>query len=190
MEAVVEVPQVAIGRYTTTAQFLHWLTAVLMFTVLPLAWVMVSMKDNSPYRGLLFTLHKSVGLTILALAALRVIWRAFHSPPPLRQFGPWEGKVVLTSHWLLYFAMVAMPISGYLLSAAGGHAVTYFGLFTLPGLPKNEALSHAADWVHVVVGQWLVYALILLHLLGTAWHIAIRKDGALDRMLPQQSTSV
>jgi cytochrome b561 len=74
--------------------------------------------------------------------------------------------MVLISHWLLYFAMIAMPISGYLLSAPSGHAVTYFGLFTLPGLPKNEALSHAADWVHVAVGQWLVYALILLHLLG------------------------
>src|SRR5690349_11965734 len=106
MEAVVEVPQVAMGRYTTTAQFLHWLTAVLMVTVLPLAGVMVSMKAKTPCGRLLFTLHKSVGLTILALAAMPVIWSAFHSPPPLRQFGPWEGRVVLTSHWLLYFAMV------------------------------------------------------------------------------------
>ena len=180
--------QVVTGRYTATAQLLHWLTAVFMFTVLPLAWVMVSMKDNSPYRGLLFTLHKSVGLTILALAAMRVIWRAIYSPPPLRQFGPWWAKLVLISHWLLYFAMIAMPISGYLLSAAGGHAVTYFGLFTLPGLPKDEALSHVGDFVHVAVGQWLVYALIILHLSGTAWHVAVRRDGSLDRMLPRQGS--
>ena len=186
MDSVIEVPRAVIGRYTATAQFLHWLTALLMFTVLPMAWVMVSMKDNSPYRGVLFTLHKSVGLTILALATVRMVWRAIYSPPPLRQFGPWEARMVLASHWLLYFAMIAMPTSGYLLSAAGGHAVTYFGLFTLPGLPKNEALSHGADWVHVVVGQWLVYALILLHLAGTTWHVAVRQDGALDRMLPQQ----
>jgi cytochrome b561 len=186
MDSVIEVPHVGLERYTATAQFLHWLTAVLMFTVLPLAWVMVSMKDNSPYRGVLFTLHKSVGLTILAIAAMRVLWRAIYSPPPLRQFGPLEAKMVLTSHWLLYFAMIAMPISGYLLSAAGGHAVSYFGLFTLPGLPKSEALSHAADWVHVAIGQWLVYALIALHLVGTGWHVAVRRDGALDRMLPQQ----
>jgi cytochrome b561 len=82
--------------------------------------------------------------------------------------------------------MVAMPISGYLLSAAGGHPVSYFGLFTLPGLPKNEALSHGADWFHVMIGQWAVYALIILHIAGTAWHVAIRRDGALERMLSEQ----
>jgi cytochrome b561 len=81
---------------------------------------------------------------------------------------------------------MAMPISGYLLSAAGGHPVTYFGLFTLiPGLPKNEALSHGADWFHVMVGQ--CYALILLHVAGTGWHVSIRRDGALERMLPEQN---
>jgi cytochrome b561 len=89
---------------------------------------------------------------------------------------------------LLYFVMIAVPVSGYLLSAAKERPVSYFGLFTLPALPKNEALSHAADWAHVAVGQWLVYALILLHALGTAWHVRVRRDGALDRMLPEQNT--
>jgi cytochrome b561 len=176
-----------IERYTLTAQALHWFTAALMFTVLPLAWVMVSMKESSPARGLLFTMHKSVGLTILALAAVRLLWRARFSAPPLRQFGHWEARVILISHWLLYFVMVAMPISGYLLSAAGGHPVSYFGLFTLPGLEKNELLSHAADWFHVMVGQWAVYALIVLHIAGTSWHVAVRRDGALERMLPEQN---
>jgi cytochrome b561 len=175
-------------RYTATAQALHWVTAVLMFTVLPLAWVMVGMKDTSPSRGLLFTLHKSVGLTILALVAARLLWRTIYAPPPLRPFGRWEGRFVLASHWLLYFVMIAMPVSGYLLSAAKGRPVSYFGLFALPALPKSEALSHAADWAHVAVGQWLVYALILLHVLGTAWHVGVRRDGALDRMLPEQKT--
>jgi cytochrome b561 len=175
-----------IERYTLTAQALHWFTAALMFTVLPLAWVMVSMKETSPARGLLFTMHKSVGLTILALAAVRLLWRARFSAPPLRQFGRWASWVVLISHWLLYFVMVAMPISGYLLSAAGGHPVSYFGLFTLPGLEKNELLSNAADWFHVMVGQWAVYALIVLHIAGTSWHVAVRRDGALERMLPVQ----
>jgi cytochrome b561 len=68
----IEADTTASERYTLTAQALHWVTAALMFTVLPLAWVMVSMKDTSPSRGLLFTMHKSVGLTILALAAVRL----------------------------------------------------------------------------------------------------------------------
>jgi cytochrome b561 len=174
------------NRYTRTAQALHWITAALMFTVLPLAWVMVSMKDTSPSRGLIFTLHKSVGLTILALVAVRLLWRARFHAPPLRQFGTWEARLVLASHWLLYLVLVAIPVSGYVLSAAGGHPVTYFGLFTLPGLEKNKALSEGADWMHVVIGQWAVYALVIMHIAGTAWHVAVRRDGALDRMLPEQ----
>ena len=70
--------------------------------------------------------------------------------------------------------------------AAGGNPVSYFDLFTLPGLARNDALRHAAVWVHVVTGQWLVYALIALHILATAWHVAVRRDGVLDRMLPDQ----
>jgi len=93
------------------------------------------------------------------------------------------------SHWLLYLVLVGMPVSGYLLSAAAGHTVSYFGLFTLPGLPRDEALAHGAEWLHVAVGQWAVYALVLLHLLGTAWHVAVRRDGVLERMLPEQDAA-
>jgi cytochrome b561 len=178
----------ATRRYTAAAQALHWVTAALMFTVLPLAWVMVNMAEGSPSRGLLYTLHKSVGLTILALVAVRLAWRARHPAPPLPgRLARWEAASAFASHWLLYLVLAGMPVSGYLLSAAGGHPVTYFGLFTLPGLPKDDALAQAALWTHVVVGQWLVYALILLHLAATAWHVAVRRDTILDRMLPEQA---
>ena len=83
--------------------------------------------------------------------------------------------------------MIGMPLSGYLFSAWGGHAVTYFGLFTLPGLAKNDTLQHVAFWAHVAIGQWLTYALILLHIGATGWHVAVRRDGVLFRMLPEQS---
>ncbi len=174
------------GRYTLTAQALHWITAALMFTVLPLAWVMVNMPRDAPSRGLLFTLHKSIGLTIVALVAVRLLWRATHPAPALVGLARWEAVTASASHWLLYLIMIGMPVSGYLLSAAGGHPVTYFGLLTLPGLPKNEALAHAATRAHVAVGQWAVYALILLHVGATVWHVAVRRDGVLNRMLPPQ----
>ena len=175
------------GRYTLTAQALHWVTAALMFAVVPLAWVMVNMGHDSASRGLLFTIHKSIGLTILALVAVRLAWRAAHPAPPLPGgLARWERASAFASHWLLYLVLVGMPVSGYLLSAGGGRPVNYFGLFTIPGMPKNEALAHAAAWAHVVTGQWLVYALIVLHLAATAWHVAVRRDGVLERMLPEQ----
>jgi Prokaryotic cytochrome b561 len=68
------------GRYTLTAQALHWIAAALMVIVLPLAWVMVNMPQTAHGRGLLFTLHEFVGLTIVALVACRLAWRARDRP--------------------------------------------------------------------------------------------------------------
>ena len=180
----------AFGRYTPTAQVFHWLTAALMFAALPLAWVMVNMPRTAENREDVYTLHKSVGLTVLALAVARLAWRAAHPAPPLpRGMASWEKVASHASHWLLYLVLLGMPVSGYLISAAGGHPVTYFGLFTVPSLPKSEAAVQAGVWLHVVTGQWLVYALVALHLLASAWHVAVRRDGVLDRMLPAQDRS-
>ena len=177
-------------RYTATAQLLHWITAALMFTALPLAWVMVNMPRTAENRENVYTLHKSVGLTVLALVMVRLIWRARHPAPPLpRSMASWERRASHVSHWLLYLVLIGMPVSGFLISASGGHPVTYFGLFTLPGLPRSEAAVQAGIWLHVVTGQWLVYGLILLHVLATAWHVAVRRDGVLDRMLPPQTSA-
>jgi cytochrome b561 len=174
-------------RYTLTAQAFHWIVAALMLAILPLAWVMVSMPREAPSRELIYTIHKSIGLTILALVALRLLWRATHPAPPLPgRMARWERGAAFASHWLLYLILIGMPVSGYLLSSAGGNPVSYFGLFDLPAIAKSDALRHAGVWVHVVTGQWLVYALIVLHVLATAWHVAVRRDGVLERMLPEQ----
>ena len=174
-------------RYTATAQALHWVVAILMFTVIPLAWVMVNMARTAPSREWMYTLHKSVGMTILALVAVRLIWRALHPAPPLpSRMALWERRMATVSHWLLYVILVGMPVSGYVLSATGAVGVPYFDLFMLPTLPKNQAVNDAARVVHAAIGQWLVYGLIVLHIVATAWHAAIRRDGVLDRMLPEQ----
>ena len=175
-------------RYTATAQALHWIVAALMFAVIPLAWVMVNMARTAPSREWIYTLHKSFGMTILLLVAVRLAWRAAHPAPPLPgTMGRWERGLAEASHWLLYLILVGMPVSGYVLSATGAAGVPYFDLFTFPTLPKNQAWNDAARWVHAAIGQWLVYGLIVLHVAATAWHAVVRRDGLLDRMLPEQS---
>ena len=177
----------ATRRYTLTAQAFHWLTAALMFAILPIAWVMVNLPREAPGREGLYDLHKSLGLTVVALVLVRLLWRARHHAPDLdRDMPRWERAAAFASHWLLYLVLVGMPVSGYVLSAAGGNRVDYFGLFDLPGLPKNPAVREVGVWLHEVTGQWLVYALIALHILATAWHVAVRRDGVLGRMLPAQ----
>ena len=89
------------------------------------------------------------------------------------------------NHWLLYAIFLIMPVSGYLLSALSGRDTPYFWLFTIPGLTKDEGPQKIAESIHLV-GQWFVYALVLLHIAGTVWHLVIRRDGLLERMLPVQ----
>jgi cytochrome b561 len=176
------------GQYTLTAQALHWATAALMFIVLPIAWVMMNMPETAHRRGLLFTLHKSVGLSILMLVAIRLAWRAMHPAPPLAgRHGRWEKGTAVVSHWMLYAILVGMPVSGYLLDATGGYPISYFGLFSVPLLAKSPTLANVATWAHVAVGQWLAYALILVHVAATVWHVSVRRDGVLNRMLPEQA---
>ncbi|WP_342105732.1 cytochrome b [Methylobacterium sp. SI9] len=171
-------------RYNPVAQALHWLTAALVFAVLPLAWVAISLPP-APAKSNMFVLHKSVGLTILAIVVLRIVWRMVRPAPPDPQAPRLLTLIGRVNHVLLYAIFLIMPISGYLLSAFSGRDTPYFWLFTIPGLTKDEGPQRIAESIHVV-GQWFVYALVLLHIAGTAWHLIIRRDGLLERMLPVQ----
>ena len=174
-------------RYTAFAQGVHWLTVLLIFAILPIAWHMTTLPREDPTRETWFTIHKSIGMTVLALSVIRIVWRALHPPPPLPgTMARIEAGAAVVSHWLLYAVLFLMPISGYLLSAAGGHPVNYFGLFEIPNIvPRNSDLARSAAAVHIL-GQWAVYALIALHVLATAWHLTARRDDVLARMLPKQ----
>src|SRR5271170_2477 len=129
-------------RYNGAAQALHWLTALLMFAVLPLGWVMVTVTRDNPTREALFTLHKSIGMTILALTIVRLVWRGANPVPAFpARLSRWETVPAKLSHWLLYLILLVMPISGCVLSAASGHPVTFFGFFEFPSLPQNKLLA-------------------------------------------------
>ncbi|GJD51139.1 Cytochrome b561 [Methylobacterium crusticola] len=173
-------------RYTATAQALHWLTSLLVLAVLPLAWVAVALPRDSAYKGTVFNLHKSVGLTILAIVAIRILWRALHPAPPSVYVPRALTVLGRINHWLLYLVFLLMPLSGWLLSAAAGSTIQYFYLFPIPPLlEKDPALAGIADQVHLA-GQFAVYALVALHVLATAWHLVVRRDGLIARMLPRQ----
>lgn len=186
MASVPQVSTYAMDRYHYVSQWLHWITALLVFATLPIAWVMIALPHESPWVGTLVMIHKSLGVTIFALVVFRIFWRALNPAPPLPwSLEPWEAIAAKLSHVLLYVVLLVMPVSGYILSAASNHPVNYFNLFTLPSLPENKPLAKIAEQVHIWT-QWAVYALIAIHILGTAYHIIVKRDGILDRMLPKQ----
>lgn len=176
------------GRYTATAQALHWITAALMLAAVVLAWVFMAMPDTADGRFGIITLHKSIGQTIFCLAVIRLIWRRLHPPPATAgRLARWEARCAQLNHWLLYGIMLAMPLSGYILATAASRPSPYFWLFYVPQPPLVPAVAHAALRVHLI-GQFFVYAFVGLHVLGAAWHVIVRRDATLDRMLPAQKT--
>ena len=171
-------------RYDGAAQLLHWLTTALLGIMLPFVWVAENFPEG-PIRVFWYLLHESCGISIFLLVIARLTWRAAHPPPPLPAVtGTAARRLAQANHWLLYGVLLLMPVTGYLM-AGNGQPVPFFGLLSLPGLPKNEALGTLANRIHVWT-QFAVYGLVLLHIAGTVWHVAVRRDGMLDRMLPLQ----
>lgn len=178
--------QSRIGRYTPLAQALHWITAVLMLAMVILAWVFMSEPDQASDRFTYITLHKSLGQTIFFLALLRLVWRRLHPPPAMAgRIAHWELVAARCSHWLLYAIMLAMPVSGYILATAAAKPSPYFWLFYWPQPALPPDIARAALRVHLA-GQYALYALVGLHVLAAVWHVAIRRDAVLERMLPPQ----
>ncbi len=176
-------------RYTAAAMAFHWITALLIAAILPIAWVMTSLPDEDPTGRTLRRAHASIGLPALASVVVRLAGRATHPAPPRgARAGPLVALLARANHWLLYAVLLVMPISGYLWSATGKHPIPYFALFDVPVIGPSPWLHEAAGNVHVV-GQWFVYALVVLHLLGVAYHVVVARDGVLNRILPAQKVA-
>jgi cytochrome b561 len=133
-------------------------------------------------------LHKSIGLAVLALAAMRLVLRNTSRLPPEEGGIAWiEAAGARTVHVLLYVILFAMPLSGYLSESARGHAVSVFGLFDiLPLSPVSPALRSVAWTIHNT-GQFAVYAVVGLHVSAALFHLVVRRDGVMARMLPEFS---
>jgi cytochrome b561 len=183
----VQQPTIETGRYTLTAQALHWLTVLLFLIILPVAWVMMSLPTG-PEQSRMLVFHRSLGITIFAVVVVRLAWRSTHPPPPLPSNTPRVMELISQlTHWLLYALLLLMPVTGYVQSA-DDKPVSYLGLFNLPELPKDKALGDVGKVLHLL-GQWVVYTLVGLHVGATVWHVAIRRDGLLNRMIPPQDRS-
>ena len=158
-----------------------------MLSILPVAWVVISLKEDTPPFYFYLDIHKSLGLAILALTLVRIFVRARQAPPAYPAAWPISSRVLakLTALGLLLM-LIAMPVSGYLWTTGHGYDVAPFDLIRFPRVAWNHReLGDAAKSFHQF-GQWVVYTLIAVHLAGVLFHLIIRRDGALGRMLPPQ----
>lgn len=168
--------------YNTLSKLFHWLVALLVLSLLGMGFFMGDM-GYSPLKLQIYSLHKSFGLTVLWLVALRIIWRSVtKAPAPLKTHEKWEKYLSKFIHILLYIGLLIMPLSGLVMSSAGEFSVNYFGLFEVPALSaKDEPLFRLMREVHEI-GAYALYIAIGLHFLGAAKHHIIDRDLTLHRM--------
>ena len=169
------------SRYSSVALALHWLLAILLVGMIGVGWYMLSIEDE-PGSGRLFTLHKSVGIVVLALVVWRLSWRLGHPPAPLPVSVPaWQERASKASHRLLYAAMIAMPLLGLTGSAFSKSGIEFVGLSIPRIAAPNHDLAEAFFTAHSVVA-WVLVALISIHVLAALKHLIVDRDGVFQRM--------
>lgn len=176
-------------RYTIPAIVLHWLIAVLIVGTFTLGLVMTDIPGITPAKLKYFNWHKWAGVTVLALAALRLLWRLLRHPPRYADDIPaWQRGAAHGLHWLLYMLMFAVPLSGYFYSLASGYPVVWFGVVELPVLiGPDPALKILLKDVHYWLNM-LLAALVGLHVAAAFKHLLVDRDGVMARMLPRLSS--
>jgi cytochrome b561 len=172
-------------RYTNIAILLHWLIAVLIVCAFVLGVTMVDIPGITPTKLKYFSWHKWIGVTVLAIACLRLLWRLFHVAPPYPASMPsWQQKAASALHALLYVLMFAVPVSGYFYTLAAGVPVVYLGLVPLPVLiDPDPAIKPVLRLLHVYL-DWTLFACVCLHVLAALKHQFIDRDGLMKRMMP------
>jgi cytochrome b561 len=172
------------NRWGVGARTLHWLMAVLIIT-LGLVGLYMADLPNSPQKIKIYALHKSIGLTVLALLLLRVAWRMADRRPDDVPMPRWQVLAARGVHALLYVFMLVLPLSGWLYNSASGYPLQWFGLFNLPSLTggSDAALKGTAHAVHEY-GFYGLVLLLLAHVGGALKHHFVDRDETLIRMLP------
>ena len=170
-------------RYSSTAIALHWLMALAILGNFCVGLYMADLP-MSMMRLKLYNYHKWAGATILALAALRLLWRLTHRPPAELPAPQWQRTAATATHWGLYALFFAVPLVGWAYSSASGFPVVVFGVLPLPDfVAKNHALAEAIKPWHGDLA-WVLVALVGLHVAAVGKHMIIDRDGLLRRMMP------
>ena len=170
-------------RYNGLSKTLHWVIALLAFSQLAMGKFFEVEADES---GSLFDWHTAFGLSVLALMVVRLVWRVTHTVPALPRNTPgWQQVAARATHIAFYGLLIALPITGWLLTSVDGDAISFFGWFTVPSLPvpTGEASEDFLEETHELLGNVLL-VLAGIHVLAGLKHHYIDRDDVLRRMMP------
>ncbi|PZU18564.1 MAG: cytochrome B [Shinella sp.] len=175
------------NRWPASLQLLHWLGLLLISATAAIGLLMVDMERGTDLRKLCYGLHKSLGMTALALGILRLLIRTCSRGPAQLPAPHWQLWAAQATHVLMYVLLLALPLSGWLLNSVAGQPLPWFGLFELPAMTgRNPDLRGLIDTTHICL-FWALVALVLVHFIAVLQHQLLRRDRLLQRMLPGRS---
>jgi cytochrome b561 len=168
-------------RFTVLQRLLHWLMAACILAMFFIGVGMVS-TIMPKYVPLLAT-HKTLGITILVLALIRLGVRARYGAPALPADLPGPMKLAAQlSHYALYALMIGMPLIGWAMLSAGAYPVVLYGNIRLPAILPQSAGLHTLLWNAHFYLAFAFFALVLLHLAAALFHALVRRDGVFESM--------
>ncbi|MBO9716088.1 MAG: cytochrome b [Pseudoxanthomonas sp.] len=173
-------------RWGGISQLLHWTIAVLILAIGVVGLVMGELP-RSPKWFWVYTMHKSLGLAVLALVLARLGWRVYAgAPAPVPGTPRWQEKVASATHGAMYLLILALPLSGWLYDSASGlRPFRWFGLAEVPKLsPPNKPLAGFMHEAHELL-FWVLIVLVIAHAGAALWHHLVQRDATLARMLPR-----
>ena len=172
------------ARWGSVSIGLHWTIAALVLLVQVPAGITMVWHGPGLLKNVCYDLHKTTGIVIFLLAAVRLGWRRSNPVPLLPADLPgWQAKLARTTHALLYLVLFLMPITGFLYTAMGGFPVPFFMLYDLAQwVPVNKPVAGVFRYAHLTL-QFVLYITVILHVAGALQHHFVRKDGILRRML-------
>lgn len=169
-------------KYPLKMRVMHWIMALLILTLLCVGLWMTGLASDDPRRAQIYPMHKSFGICALLLVIFRLAVRVRAEVPPLpKEINAFDGKLAAFTYFLLYVAMFAMPLSGYLMSELSGYHVAFFSLPLPTVIPVDKELGKLFHSVHEYGGYTLI-GLIALHLAGNTKHMIFEKVNLLKRI--------
>ena len=170
-------------RWGAVTRLFHWGMLLLFIGIISIGFYMTDLPLG-PRKLKIYALHKSIGLTLLALASLRLVWRLGERRPALPPMPFWQERAAAATHVLLYVLMFAIPLSGWLYNSAAGFPLQWFHLVYLPALiAADPGLKGLAKEAHET-GAVTLIAVVVLHAAAALKHHFIDRDGTLRAMLP------
>ena len=172
------------NNYTRTAIGLHWLVAIAIIMTFCVGFYMHDL-ELTPFKLKIYSWHKWAGVTIFLLVLFRLVWRFTHRPPgPPAGMPAWQHAAAEFAHRLIYLLMIAIPLSGWLMSSAKGFQTVYFGIFPIPDLlAKDKELGDLLAFVHKML-NFVLAGVVVAHAGAAFKHHFIDRDEVLTRMLP------